>query len=200
VWHERAVDQRPCVEAEAGVETGDEHASEHLQINKEQHESCDAERVTWAWRTLLRSSVESQPEPKRGAQDQHGDAEMHRKAVLADVDPVDETALYHVPTDRALQTAKHKEARELGPKGTRNIAGPPEKQERQEEDGTDQPPKESMRPFPPIDGLEGRQIHRRVDLRIFRNLPVRIEGALPIGFRERRDGAHDRLPFGDGEA
>ena len=41
---------------------------------------------------------------------------MHRKAVLADVDPVNETTLDHLPADRALQTAKREKTRELGPR------------------------------------------------------------------------------------
>ena len=57
-----------------------------------------------------------------------------------------------------------------------------------------------MRPFPPIDGLELFQAHAALDLGIFRNLLIGLESVRPVGLAERGNGAHDRLPLGDGQA
>ena len=57
-----------------------------------------------------------------------------------------------------------------------------------------------MRPFPPIDGLELFQAHAALDLGIFRNLLIGLESVRPVGIAERGNGAHDRLPLGDGQA
>jgi len=57
-----------------------------------------------------------------------------------------------------------------------------------------------VRPFPPIDGLELIEAHAPLELGIFGDLLIRLEGLLPIGLGERRHGAHDGLPLGDGEA
>jgi hypothetical protein len=57
-----------------------------------------------------------------------------------------------------------------------------------------------MRPFPPVDELEVIERHAAIDEAIFRNLPVFLEGRLPIGRAERRYGAEQGLPFGDRQA
>jgi hypothetical protein len=45
-------------------------------------------------------------EPERIAENDKGESEMAGEPVLADIDPVDETAFHHVPAERALKAAQ----------------------------------------------------------------------------------------------
>ena len=54
--------------------------------------------------------------------------------------------------------------------------------------------------FPPEDDLEGLEAHALIDELVLGDLPVFLEGILPVGVGEGRNDAHDRPPFGDGEA
>ena len=150
--------------------------------------------------TRLRLAAETEQEPERVAEDQQRHAEMRREPVLADIGAVDEAALHHVPADRALKSAEHEQADQSGQQRARDIAREPEHDEGHEEGGADQPAEKAMRPFPPIDGLEVLQAHAALDLGIFRDLLIGLEGLAPVRLAERRDRADDRLPFGDGEA
>jgi hypothetical protein len=83
--------------------------------------------------------------------------------------------------------------RRRGPEGQ-------EDHQRQEEDHPDQPPQQPVRPLPEEDEFELVQRHAGVDLGVLRNLPVFAERLHPVRLVQRRDRAHDRLPFRDRQA
>ena len=145
-------------------------------------------------------AAEAEQEPERVAEDRKGNAEMRGEPVLADIGAVDETALHHVPADGALEAAENEESDQPRQKRARDIAEKPEADEWHEKSDADQPAEKAMRPFPPIDGLELVEAHAALELGIFGDLLIGLEGLLPVGLGERRHGAHDRLPLGDGEA
>ncbi len=88
---------------------------------------------------------------------------MQRQAVLADVDAVDEAGLHHVPADGALQAAQREDAETLQREAAAQLAHEPERDERQREGDADEAAEEAVRPFPPVDGLEGFERHAGVD-------------------------------------
>ncbi len=108
---------------------------------------------------------------------------MRGEPVLAHIGAIVEPALHHVPAERALKTAKNEQADEPRQKRRRDVARDPEHDEGHEEGNTDQPPKEPMRPFPPIDGLEFFEAHAALELGIFRDGLVGREGLLPVRLR-----------------
>ncbi len=183
--HEGAVDQRPGVEAHAGIEPGDQRASQHLHEDQREHgpgDPCRARDAGAARRASVRSR-EAEQQPERVAENEQRDAEMRGEPVLADIGTLDQPALHHVPADRALKSAEHEQADQPRQQRTRDIAGEPEHDEGHEEGDADQPAEKAMRPFPPIDGLELLEAHAALELGIFRDLPVGLEGLLPVGSR-----------------
>src|SRR5680860_1233957 len=108
---------------------------------------------------------------------------MGGEPVLADIDPVDETALDHVPAKPALQATEDKQTEEAGHQRAGDIARDAEADEGQKEDDADEAAEKAMGPFTPIDGLERIEAHALVDLRIFRDRFVGLEGVLPMGVR-----------------
>ena len=76
---------------------------------------------------------------------------MGDQPVLADLDPVGETALDHIPAERPLQEAEHQDARERQNQAPRQPAPHNEPDQRYGENHPDQPAQQSVRIFPEID-------------------------------------------------
>jgi hypothetical protein len=76
----------------------------------------------------------------------------------------------------------------------------PEEHQRQGVGDADEAPQLPVGPFPPEDELELIKAHALVDELVLRDLAVLVEFLQPFRLAERRDGAVDRFPFGDGEA
>src|SRR5680860_1732985 len=79
---------------------------------------------------------------------------MSGEPVLADIDPVNETAFDHVPAKPALDATEDEQTQEARQQRARDIARDAEADEGQKEDDADEAAEKAMRPFPPIDGLE----------------------------------------------
>jgi hypothetical protein len=135
--------------------------------------------------------------PQHGAQDCHSQRQVSRQPVLADIGALAEPAHHHVPAERALQPAQHEDAGQAREHAFRDRPEDQEHREWNEEGDADEPAQESVRPFPPVDHLEFRKAHAAIDDLIFGDLPVFLEGLMPIRLAERRDGAEQRLPLGD---
>ena len=125
---------------------------------------------------------------------------MHGQPVLADADAIDQAAAHHVPADEALQPAEREDPDQPRQQRARNPAGGQQHEERHEKGEADQAAEEAVRPLPPEDALERAKAHALVDLLVLRDLPILVEGILPVGLRQRRHDADDRLPFGDRQA
>jgi hypothetical protein len=90
--------------------------------------------------------------------------------------------------------------------GERGGEGPGETALEQEDDEghgegeADEAAKEAVEPLPEEDELELLEAHPLVDEFVLGNLLVGLEIGHPLVFRQRRQGAGDRLPLDDGEA
>ncbi len=98
-------------------------------------------------------------------------------------------------TPPSASTPRHFKAKRAA-----QLAHEPEGQKRQRKGDADEAAEEAVRPFPPVDRLECLERHARVDDRVLGDRLVLVEREQPVGFVERRDGAQQRLPFGDREA
>ncbi len=87
--------------------------------------------------------------------------------------------------------------RHFSAKRAAQLAHQPEHDERHGKGDADEAAEKAVRPLPPVDGLEAIERHAGVDDRIFGDRLVLLEGDEPVGLVERRDGAQQRLPFGD---
>ncbi len=124
---------------------------------------------------------------------------MGREPVLADLGHVHQSALDHVPAERALGAAEHEDQRETRHQPAAHAAAHDEPDEGEEEHQPDQPAPDPVDVLPPEDAAELRDRHARVDLEILRRRAIEIEDALPVRIRERRQESHDRPPFDDGQ-
>ena len=122
---------------------------------------------------------------------------MRHQPVLADIDPVGEAALDHVPAERPLRRAQQQNPAERRKELLRQPAAQPEIQKRYGVDDADQPSPEAVHVFPPVDRLEIGEAHAGVEQPVLRNMPVFLELRGPARGRERRQDAGDRLPLGD---
>src|SRR5262249_56324953 len=86
------------------------------------------------------------------------------KTILRARSAAGEPGIDHPPADRALQPAEREDAPEARPPFALDPAAPQEPQERQQEHDADQPAEQTVRPLPPIDGLELPEPHAAVDL------------------------------------
>ncbi len=122
---------------------------------------------------------------------------MRGQPELRDPRIVDEPALHHEPADHALQPAQHEDEHEPRRVTRRNAPLRDEPEQRHEEHDADEAPEQAMEVLPPEDALELVQGHALVHLLVLGRLLVTHERLLPLGFVERRQRAHDRLPLGD---
>ena len=125
---------------------------------------------------------------------------MRSEAVLRDFGALGKPRRNHPPPDRTLQRAKPENEPQTRPQRGRHPTAPQEPDKRQEKSRADQPAEQTMRPFPPIDGLELTQAHAGIKRAVLRNGLIFRERVLPVARGKRRQRAHDRLPLGDREA
>jgi|GEM_PF-6474315 len=134
-------------------------------------------------------------------EDGEGQAKMHRQPVGGDIDhPTGQPRGDHPPADRALQTAQHpKQQQPPGP----SRRHPPRRQEEDKArrpDQPDHPAKLAVPPFPPVDRLEGGDVHLAVLQLEFRAGTIKRELGLPFGVGGWRHRPGHRAPFGDRQA
>ena len=133
---------------------------------------------------------------------------MRRQTLGCDADPLGQAAGHHPPTDQTLQPAQsqqHDTAPDQpvrhGPlaeqRARRRHTAQQEEDQRQGEHQADHTPDQAVQPFPPEDALKFAQAHAGVDLGVLGDLFVLVEGLGPLGVVQRRDRAHDGLPFRD---
>ena len=182
--HEGAIDERPGVVAHAGIEARNQRPRQHLHEDEGQHGARHPHGTSPAQgRGCSPGHAKAEQEPERRAENDKSKAEMRGEPILAHIGAKVEAALHHVPAERALKTAKNEQADETRQKRRRDVARRPEHDKGHQEGNTDQPPKEPMRPFPPINGLEFFEAHAALELAIFRNGLVGREGLLPVRLR-----------------
>jgi hypothetical protein len=80
---------------------------------------------------------------------------MGDEPVLADLDPLGETALDHVPADPALCEAEQQNAAERRYQPPRQPSAHQKPDERHREGDADQPPQQPMGILPPVNTFEG---------------------------------------------
>ena len=110
---------------------------------------------------------------------------------------IDESALHHVPAQRALQPAEKKDGEEPRGDAGRNPAFGDEPQQRHQEHDSDRASEQAVDIFPAVDPLEPFQAHVRVDLTKLGRRLISGEGIVPIRVAHGRQRPDDGLPFGD---
>ena len=179
------------------MQARNQSTQEQLQIDERQEAERKCRKPSLApWRSghLLRVQI-VECRPKDRAEQQDRDAQMRGKAIRRHRYAGLKAALNHPPADEALQSAEREEQHHARPILSCDGAGESEPQERHEEHETDSAAEETMRPFPPENSLERFQCHAGVFQAVLRDLLVFVEGVLPRGVVQRRDGADDGVPL-----
>ncbi len=193
---ERTIHQRPCVIGKTGIEAGNECAE--IDLHETEHRQKGRKAPALAlMRCFWRMIGKTAQYPHAASKNQAGDRQMRREPVLGHVRAVDQAGRYHPPADKALKTSKRQKTDQWQAQPLLDAPCEPEIGKRQGKDQPDGPRQQTMRPFPPEDGLELVQRHAAIDFLILRNALVKLEFFFPFGNRQGRDGAVDRLPFGD---
>src|SRR3954454_24251817 len=124
---------------------------------------------------------------------------MCRKAQVADVGALGEARHDHIPAEQALRSAEREQADHLPAVAPWNAALPRQPSQAASEYDSDQPPKQAMDEFPPVDVLELGEGHPSgsIDLAVFGGRLIEVESVGPVGLAQRRDDAAERFPFGD---
>src|SRR5690349_2537558 len=104
---------------------------------------------------------------------------MESEPVLRDADPADQARGHHPPADGPLRRAERKNPPQPQLQATRNPATPEKPDEGKQESRPDQSPEQTMRPFPPVDGLELGQRHPAVELLVLCRRLIFFEFRLP---------------------
>ena len=120
---------------------------------------------------------------------------MRREPIRAHARNIDQPAFNHVPAERALQTAEHEHDDQFGCQRAFDATADEKVKKRHQKDHANQPAEQTVRPLDIEYALELVQRHPGIYLLVLRSLLVFIEGLLPLGLAERRNGAHDRVPF-----
>ena len=162
--------------------------------------SGSAVKVSRRWISLYIKKI--QREPELGAEDGERQAEVRGEAEVAHPGIVDEPALHHVPAERALQRR---------PAGTRRRAS--RQALPQAVLFAEEVRSKAARKTTPIRRPSRRWTYShqkmrlkpsRVDAEVHQpelgRLAVPGEQRLPVGLRERRERADERLPFDDRQA
>src|SRR5208282_5548646 len=122
---------------------------------------------------------------------------MGDEPVLADLRPIGETALDHVPAEPALGEAQQQNAAERRYQPSRQPSAHQKPDKGQGISDADQPPEQPMSILPPVNALELVQRHCVMDEPILGDLLVFCKFGGPVGSGERRDDADHRLPLGN---
>ena len=125
---------------------------------------------------------------------------MGDQPILADLDPVGEAALDHVPAEQTLTEAEQQDAGERRNEPPRQSPAHQEPDKRHGKGDPNEPPQEPVQIFPKVYIFELIQCHCEVDDAVFRDLLVFRKLCRPVGGRKRRNDADDRFPFGNREA
>ena len=137
-------------------------------------------------------------EDERDEEDRRG-REVRREAVLRDVDADREARRHHPPAEHALKAAEDEEDRQRGRELPRKATLKQEDSEGNCESESDHAAEEPVRPLPPEDVLEVGEREVEVLALVLGDLLVGLELGVPVGGRQRRQHAGDRLPLGDRE-
>jgi hypothetical protein len=111
-----------------------------------------------------------------------------------------EAGLDHEPANCALQSDQRSDDEQRHDEVPGYAACDQETEQRQHVGEANDTAELPMAPFPPVDRFERVEAHARIDELILRDRPILGERHLPVGVRQRRNGAQDRAPLGDGEA
>ena len=122
---------------------------------------------------------------------------MRRQSQLRYARIVDQAALHHVPSERALRRAEKKDADQHRRETRWDPAAQAEPYQRHQENDADRAPEQAMEIFPPENALERVDGHVAVDLAILGCRLILAERLVPSGRGKRRERSDDGLPFGD---
>ena len=125
---------------------------------------------------------------------------MHRKPLVRDRRPVDQSARDHPPADRTLQPAEREQCDKPPAIAARDPAQRGERGQGQREDDADRHAEQPVEPLPEENALERRQAHAFIDELILRARLIQREHRVPFGAAQRRDHATDRVPLDDRQA
>src|ERR1700678_194380 len=110
---------------------------------------------------------------------------MQRQSLLRHLGAFAQARADHPPADNRLEREQARRDGDLPSERAFELASPPEPQSGQNECGAYNARQETMRPFPPEDGLESIQTHIGIELGELRDLFVAIELALPLRCAQR---------------
>ena len=111
-----------------------------------------------------------------------------------------QTRMNHQPADEPLQADKRSNGKERQAPGLGQFAREKQQREPKCPGQTNETPKLPVAPFPPKDNFEFRQAHRSILHSKFSGGLIGGKGGLPGSGAQRRDGTHNRVPFGDRQA
>ncbi|PRD40137.1 UNVERIFIED_CONTAM: thiE [Trichonephila clavipes] len=202
---ELAIHVGPGREGAARVDARDQRAQQDLQEGEMHQPGGQAKQTRLApapgLQQLRLGPAQQQHIPGDQAKDDEGDTQMRCQPVRGHIDHFAlQTGRHHPPADRALQPAQRTKAQQAAGPACRDLARSQKAHEAQRPDKADHPAKLPVPPFPPEDRLERRKVHAAVLKLVFRALLIFGEFLGPVGITQRRDGAVDRLPFGDRQA
>ena len=144
------------------------------------------------------TQAERQPQDRRI--DSQSQSEMRDEAVLADLDPIGQPALDHVPAEGSLGEAEQQNAAERRNHPPRQPPAHQKPDKGRGKDDADQPSQQPMTILPEVNAFELIQRHSKMDRTVFWDLFVFGKFGGPVGSGERRHDADNRLPFGDRQA
>ena len=123
--HEPAVHQRKGIVGQPGAGAGDKAAGKDRQRDEDKHGFGSPPPARSRTRNR-RAAHDAQRHPEDRGIDRESESEVRDEAVLADLDPVGEAALDHVPAERALQKPEQQDAGERRHQATRQPPAAPE--------------------------------------------------------------------------
>ncbi len=182
------------------VQPGDQGAGKHGQEDEAQHSRGPGDKscpIPGHHRIARLYDVQRGPQRKQINRQRQG--QMGGQAVLADRRLVDQPAFHHVPAQHPLQPAEHEQNRAFFPDRAVQAPFRQEPGKGNEKHNPDDASEQAVQVFQPEDFLKPAEAHPRVDVPVFRALPVGIEGRLPGGFGQGRQPARNRMPVNHGQ-
>ena len=116
------------------MQPGNQRPEENLdqnQNNKQRRTGAQGDSVIMALVRFSEKQVKSRPE--NVAENQKSQRQMRRKAIMAHVNPVHQSALHHVPAEKTLRAPQQKHDRQFDSQGSFDPIGKKENTVREQE-------------------------------------------------------------------
>ena len=124
---------------------------------------------------------------------------MNSQSVVANTGAIDQTALYHEPTQKTLQRPQPEQHQRLQYQFLGQTFSDQKYDEWNDEHHANGATDHPMQVFPKKDGFEICQLKMRIELLILWKLFVLLKRVIPICFVQGWNGSHDQAPVAHGK-